>query len=118
MTEAAQGDYLGDLLGLGFGLGTGLASVNEERRRLFAQRATVSELIDDIARGRVMIPPDAGRFWHSDAQRAYAARLQRLRGRLALGQLSLEDARGSIDRALERLALAVTEARPQEGGHG
>lgn len=118
MTASAQGDYLGGLLGLGVGLGFGPASANEQRQRLFTQRATVSRLIDEVARGRLMVPPDAGRFWHSDAQRAYAARLQQLRGRLALGQLSLEDARGSIDRALHRLALAVAEARAQEGGRG
>ncbi|WP_055810460.1 hypothetical protein [Leifsonia sp. Root112D2] len=110
---AGQGDYLDGVLGLGLGLGPGtaLASAYQERARLHTQRAAVARLIDEVSRGRSMVPPDAGRFWQSDAQRAYSARLQQLRGQLALAQLSLDDARDSIDRALERVALAVTEAQ-------
>lgn len=92
----AQGDgSVGDLLHLGR---------LEDAERLRRQRACVRRLVDEVEAAIALVPPDAGTFWHSDAQRAYAARLHDLRRMLACARASLHDALFAIDAAIAELA--------------
>lgn len=93
MSGVGDGAPLGDLLG---------QHRADEDERLHTMRATLTRLDGDLGRGLAMIPEDAGTFWHSGAQRAYAQRLGELRRALAQARVCLDDALTSIDRVLAR----------------
>lgn len=90
-----QGDgYVGDLL---------QPARLEEAERLRRQHAMVRRLLDELEADVALVPSDAGTFWHSDAHRAYAERLQDLRRMLARARVNLHDALSSITAALAAL---------------
>lgn len=110
MVTTADG-YVGDLL---------QPQRLEESVRLRRQRATLAAVLEELERGVALVPPDAGTFWHSDAHRAYARRLQELRRTLAHAHAALRDALSSIDAALAGSGTtagpAAAAARTSSGG--
>jgi hypothetical protein len=96
-------DYVGNLLQV--------ARV-DAAHRLRRQQAMVRRLLDELDAGLVLVPPDAGTFWRSEAHRAYARRLRDLRRMLAHARVGLHDALASIDSALATLAALAPAAPP------
>lgn len=95
-------------VGLGVGLGGGLGGRRlETAERLRRQRAVLSRLLDEFEGAIALVPSDAGRFWRSDAQRAYAARLHELRRLLGHARAGLHAALSSTEAALAALLSAA-----------